>query len=495
MSTIFRNARVRVSTSTGEDDARDVSASVTKVTASRDFDLVDLTTLTKTSRFSIKGHESWMFDVGLLQAFSTESGFESGERIDSLLDTLASITAAGNSFRVAVMPNRSLPRSETNPEYSGLCVLEEYDPLNGEVGDLLKVEPSFVGVGELTRDTSTEDDAAMDDTVSISISESSPSFVNELSVSDIINLMHTDVAAIVGSTIPKTTSDTLAAQIDELTVLAMTFPITGDTISTALSESVLVSSAAITSVSSSDALKVQAATEAAAIAVTIASSDTLSVQMAEVGDSNVYSDIAHVQSTSVGTGGASSRNLAFVSDVTAGSLIVVAISSSHSISSVTDSRGNTYTEAVPYNAHNIAIWYAQNAFAGATTVTVNYSGSTSYDSVAIHEYSGVATSGALDTTASFSSFGSISAGTDSFTTSNITPVLRRSLLFGFAQIAYPLATAPGTGFTQRQEPFVNTMTQDAIQIEPVSTAASFSHSGGTSTDTCGLLCVFKPKIA
>lgn len=494
MSLILRNARVRLSTSTEEEGAHDVSDAVTKVTVERQLEMVDLTTLPMTARNRIAGREEWLFDVGLLQCFSTDQG-ATGLRLDKLLDTLAGITAAGNTFRVAVLPKRDQPRSVTNPEYVGTCVLENYSPLDGEVGNLLKVTPSFVGCGDLSRDTTSEDDAIGHDTVSVTLSEGSGTVVCTLYTSDTLQVNQTESAIIGGATVSKGVTDTLVIQSGEHAVLKKTFPITGDTVSVSLSEAASVGSASITSVSSSDSIKVQAATEAVKIAATFTASDTISVRMSEVGDSNIYSDIAHVQSTSIGTSGASSRALAFLSNVTAGSAIIVATTSSHAVTNVTDSQGNTYIEAVPYNSVGMSIWYCLNAAAGATTVTVTYSGTTSYDALIIHEYSGVALTGALDTIASFQSVSPISAGTDSFATSSVIPIFRRSLLFGFAQITYPLATAPGTGFTQRQEPFVNTMTEDAIQIEPVSTAATFSHSGGSSNDTCGLLLVFKPKIA
>lgn len=490
MSLILRNARVRLSTSTEEEGAHDVSDAVTKVTVERQLEMVDLTTLPMTARNRIAGREEWLLDVGLLQCFSTDQG-ATGLRLDKLLDTLAGITAAGNTFRVAVLPKRDQPRSVTNPEYVGTCVLENYSPLDGEVGNLLKVTPSFVGCGDLSRDTTSEDDAIGHDTVSVTLSEGSGTVVCTVYTSDTINLNHTDNAIIGGATVPKAVTDTLAVQAGEVTVLTKTFPISGDTISVSMTDVATVRDTAI-SKSVTDVMSV-IATDGIMAQVAHATSDTITVQLLEAGSVGIVQDVEFLQSAS-GTGSGTSKAVAFSLNVVAGSLLVAAISASNSISSITDTQGNTWQVAVGYNAHGIAVWYCENAAAGATTVTVNFSGSTSYNGVSIHEYAGVLTSGALDDTSEFSSFSPVSAGTDSFSTPSITPTYPKSLLFGFTQIEYPLATAPGTSFTQREEPFVNTMTEDRIEATVSAVSAVFSHSGGTSDDTCGILCVFKPQV-
>jgi hypothetical protein len=71
------------------------------------------------------------------------------------------------------------------------------------------------------------------------------------------------------------------------------------------------------------------------------------------------------------------------------------------ISSVTDTAGNTWSEAILRShpsSDRASIWYAKNCAGGANTVTVNFSGNT-YGGIAIAEYSGCDTAAPLDVTA------------------------------------------------------------------------------------------------
>ena len=98
-----------------------------------------------------------------------------------------------------------------------------------------------------------------------------------------------------------------------------------------------------------------------------------------------------------------SSNLAFGSNVTAGSALFLYVGNYPSgISSVSDSRGNTWQKADGVGDGGInfgEIWYALNAAAGATTITISpTSGSGNYLTAWAQEWSGVQTSGALDRT-------------------------------------------------------------------------------------------------
>ena len=94
------------------------------------------------------------------------------------------------------------------------------------------------------------------------------------------------------------------------------------------------------------------------------------------------------------------------SAISAGNLIVVSVggSSSQTVSSITDngSTANTYTQ-VPscYGTDGggrwVDIWYAKNSLAGATTVTVTFSG-TSKQNVQVYEVSGIDTANPIDAT-------------------------------------------------------------------------------------------------
>lgn len=115
--------------------------------------------------------------------------------------------------------------------------------------------------------------------------------------------------------------------------------------------------------------------------------------------------IAYVQGTGI-TGSGTSLSKAFVSNVTGGNFIAVAISVynavfANAITSVTDNLGNTYVLDVSKSSFgptlSMGIYRALNITGGACTVTVNCNGA-QYLTFGIAEFSGVATVSALDVT-------------------------------------------------------------------------------------------------
>jgi hypothetical protein len=147
MPIIFNNAYVIVSTSTAA-GTRDLSNRITKVTLSRDGDEHDDTVMGMTAHSRVIGLESWEFSVGMMQSFSTG---DAGENTDQVLATLYDTSKAGNKFLVSVRKHSTELLGTANPTYSGLCVLKGYNPLDGEVGDLLKTDVTFLGSGNLSR--------------------------------------------------------------------------------------------------------------------------------------------------------------------------------------------------------------------------------------------------------------------------------------------------------------------------------------------------------
>jgi hypothetical protein len=123
-----------------------------------------------------------------------------------------------------------------------------------------------------------------------------------------------------------------------------------------------------------------------------------------------WSQIALVNVTSCG-GGETLPGTCTITSTGSGHLLVVGIqmgggvSTSTTISSVTDNAGNVYAEAgaarsIDSGASSVAdIWYAANSIAGATTITITTSASTSGAGAVIWEFSGVSTSSPLDKTA------------------------------------------------------------------------------------------------
>jgi hypothetical protein len=174
--------------------------------------------------------------------------------------------------------------------------------------------------------------------------------------------------------------------------------------------------------------------------------------------------IAHVQSAQNAVSPAAETNAkAFVSDNTAGNLIIVAVQWVTTAQTVTvaDSLGNTYQAAtsqldITYGA--LQIWYAMNVGAGANTVTATFNGTTT-STMAIHEYSGLVTTSALDKTAGAS--GASATASDSGATATTTQA--GELLFGATQVVGTSGGfTAGAGYTQRISSTGRLETEDQV---------------------------------
>lgn len=148
-------------------------------------------------------------------------------------------------------------------------------------------------------------------------------------------------------------------------------------------------------------------------------------------------------------GGSASYTEAFAAN-TAGSAIVVAVAwqtQTITVTGVTDTKGNTYTAAgAPLNwfgtTYRMQVWIALNVAATATTntVTMAFSSSSATICAAIAEFSGIATSSALDGyAAAIGTAATASSGT--ITSANAT-----NLIFGFGMDGNAVSGA-GSGFT------------------------------------------------
>ena len=163
----------------------------------------------------------------------------------------------------------------------------------------------------------------------------------------------------------------------------------------------------------------------------------------------------------------------------AGDLNVVAIGwndSTSSVVSVTDSNHNTYLVAATATASTgngtQVIYYAQNiaaAAAGANTVTVTFSTTVPWPDVRIVEYSGIASSSALDVSVGASGT-SISPSSGAVATTN-----PNDLLVGANYIGAGFA-AVGSGYTQR---LVTNPDDDLVEDRTVTATGSY---GASSTE-------------
>ncbi len=192
-----------------------------------------------------------------------------------------------------------------------------------------------------------------------------------------------------------------------------------------------------------------------------------------------FGQIHYVQSTNgVSQVSASSVSASFAS-TTAGNTIIVAVAAAGpAISSVGDSQGNGYAQAVVSGSN--AIWYAAGIKGGADTVTANFASSTGFSLIYIHEYSGLAAS-PLDQVSSQTGNGT------AITSGAKTTTQAAELIFGYASVDYSVA-ASGTGFTARQIAGGN-MSEDMVTTVSGSYAATFTQS--KSGNWTALMATFK----
>lgn len=186
--------------------------------------------------------------------------------------------------------------------------------------------------------------------------------------------------------------------------------------------------------------------------------------------------------------------LAYGSNVTAGSLLSCWIYANHGISGVADSRSQTFTSAVNVTdgaTYSLANYYFLNTTAGADTVTVTFAGAVTYASLQCAEYSGVATSSALDQATSNSQTDP-GTGANAITSGNVTTTTAGQLILGWtsALVVGAGTVSAGTGYTGRINVFGDTLFEDQVQGSAGSIAATFTTNLSTA-DHITLISTFK----
>jgi hypothetical protein len=173
-----------------------------------------------------------------------------------------------------------------------------------------------------------------------------------------------------------------------------------------------------------------------------------------------------------------SVSVAYSNAQTAGNLNIVAVGwgdTTSAISSVTDTKGNTYTRAVGPTSNTglrQSIYYAKNIAGGSNTVTVKFNQSAAYPDVRILEYSGLNTTSPLDVTAAAAGNGtSASSGSATTTSAN-------ELIFGAGSTTGTAFTAPGLGFNTRIINIYGNLAEDEMGSGAGSYAATATNSGG-----------------
>jgi hypothetical protein len=140
-----------------------------------------------------------------------------------------------------------------------------------------------------------------------------------------------------------------------------------------------------------------------------------------------YSSSSTSQNVTVASTGANALIVVY-------SIIQPTTGSGPHVNSVTDNQSNTYTkinasQTGGVDQGNSDIYYSQGSTSGVTTVTVNFDSSSSSGIVYVQEYSGVATSGALD---QFAGLTQNSTAIDNTHTPTITPTVNNELVVAIA---------------------------------------------------------------
>lgn len=127
----FTDARVEINSVV-------MSSFVRSVTLNVEAEDLEDTAMGDTFRSRIGGLKDWSVDVEFNQDFAASA-------VDVTIFPLL-----GTVVNVKVRPT-SAAISATNPEYSGSVLINEYNPLDGSVGDLATTSVSWPGAGALSR--------------------------------------------------------------------------------------------------------------------------------------------------------------------------------------------------------------------------------------------------------------------------------------------------------------------------------------------------------
>jgi methionine-rich copper-binding protein CopC len=186
-----------------------------------------------------------------------------------------------------------------------------------------------------------------------------------------------------------------------------------------------------------------------------------------------------VQSGSAEGSSVASVSQTFAAGNTAGNLILAFVRASTTTQKITvsDSAGNSYTDAVwqlqSNDGHQIHLFYAPNIKGGTNTVTASFSGSNNHPWLAIYEYSGLSTANPLDKTAAAQgSSRTASSGATAATTS------ANELVFtglGLPSASSAVATA-GPGYSMERQDTNTGKSRAATADQEVSAAGAYTGS-------------------
>ncbi len=124
----------------------DLSDHVSEVTVDTTANDVDVTAMGAGGKQRITGLRDDKFTMTMFSDFAAS-------KVDATLSALLPTgTTSGSLFLVEVAANGTAI-SSTNPKYSGTCILTEYQPIGGKVGDAAMTPLSFPVNGYISRST------------------------------------------------------------------------------------------------------------------------------------------------------------------------------------------------------------------------------------------------------------------------------------------------------------------------------------------------------
>lgn len=200
--------------------------------------------------------------------------------------------------------------------------------------------------------------------------------------------------------------------------------------------------------------------------------------------------------------GTSNPALAFPSANQAGSLLIMAASWGTSgglpnTATITDTQGNTWAlvkfQDYAADTQCAALFAAYNAKAGANSVTISWSGSVQFRRTSIGEYTGVATTSALDGTP-VSASGAGSTTTNAITSGNTTTTQAGDLIIGVSERTWEDGTTTaGTSplsYTIR-DGVSGLKFEDAVAGAAGGYAATWTFTAGTNQHFAAITAAFK----
>ena len=128
---VYTNAKLEI-------NGVDLSANASEVSLHYASETLDETAMGDDTRINKGGLKTWSIDVTFHQDFAAN-------KVDATLFSLV-----GTTVCVEVRP-QNICSTSINPEYSGIGLIESYNPVGGAVGSLLDAPVTIQSAGTLSR--------------------------------------------------------------------------------------------------------------------------------------------------------------------------------------------------------------------------------------------------------------------------------------------------------------------------------------------------------